>query len=123
MVTLPDWLAIAVGVGGILFGANCYYHLWKWARDCQQATVAVAYRRKVVMSPTLVELLLWSRKVPEQQNGQVFYRAKDVTIAIIRRDRRGWRTRRRIRRNRLPAQAASQHGSWAIKQDKVNERP
>jgi hypothetical protein len=113
-----DILSLTVGAAGVAAAVWFYYHLWKWARDCQQATVAVAFKRKVVMSPTLVELLLWSRKVPDQQNGQVFYRAKDVTIAIVKRDRRSWLTRRRLRKNRPPGQAESQHGTWAIRQDK-----
>src|SRR5215472_6940116 len=105
------------GVSGVFAAALFYYHLWKWAKDCRQATVAIAYKRKVVMSPTLVELVLWSRKVPDKQNGQVFYRAKDVTVAIIKRDRRGWLTRRRLQRGQKPAQAQAQHGTWSMKQD------
>ena len=117
-MTLVSWAGLVFGLAGITAAAWFYYHLWKWGRDCQQATVAIAYKRKVVMSPTLVELVLWSRKVPDQQNGQVFYRAKDVTIAIVKRDKRDWRTRRRLRKNQKPAQQA-QHGTWAIRQDKA----
>lgn len=119
-----NWLdvtSLAIGGCGIVAACWFYYHLWKWARDCQQATIAIAYKRKVVMSPTLVELLLWSRKVPEKQNGQVFYRAANVTIAIVKRDRRGWKTRWRIRQNRPPAQAESKLGTWAIKQDQPSD--
>lgn len=109
-------VALVVGVGGVVFGGGCYWQLRRWARDCQQATVAIAYKRKVVMSPTLVELVLWSRKVPDKQNGQVFYKAPNVTVAIIKRDRRSWLTRRRLAKRR-PARAEAQHGTWAIKQD------
>jgi hypothetical protein len=116
-----NWLdvgSVAIGGVGIIAAAWFYYHLWKWARDCQQATVVIAYKRKVVMSPTLVELLLWSRKVPERQNGQVFYKAPNVTVAIIKRDRRGWRDRWKIKKNQTP-QAQAKHGTWAMRQDET----
>jgi len=105
------------GVSGIFAACLFYYHLWKWARDCQQATVAIAYKRKVVMSPTLVELLLWSRKVPDGQNGQVFYRAANVTVAIVKRPRRKWH----LIHNGKPAQAQAQTGTWAMTQDKSED--
>jgi len=117
-----NWVEVgSLAFGGVGIFAACwfYYHLWKWARDCQQATVAIAYKRKVVMSPTLVELLLWSRKVPEKQNGQVFYKGANVTVAIIKRDKRMWWQRWHIRNNRPQAQAQSQYGSWAMKQDET----
>jgi hypothetical protein len=110
------WLVVVslvIGVAGAAAAAWFYYHLWKWARDCQQATVAIAYKRKVVMSPTLVELLLWSRKVPEGQGGQVFYRASNVTVAIVKREKRGRKTRRQIEKNAQPPRAQVQQGTWA----------
>ena len=119
-MTTLDIVCLALAVLGAGAAAWFYYHLWKWARDCQQATIAIAYKRKVVMSPTLVELLLWSRKVPDQQNGQTFYKAPNVTIAIVKRDKRGWRTRRRLTKNRQPGRAETQHGTWAMRQDKSN---
>jgi hypothetical protein len=109
-----------IGVVGIVAACWFYYHLWKWARDCQQATVAVAFKRKVVMSPTLVELLLWSRKVPDEQNGQVFYKGPNVTVAIIRRNRRTWRQRRQLRKNKQSARTGSVHGTVAPERDKSN---
>jgi hypothetical protein len=65
------------------------------------------------MTPTLVELLLWSRKVPDKQNGQVFYKAPNVTVAIIKRDRRSWRTRRQINERKRMPRAQSQAGTWS----------
>lgn len=117
VTTVIEIVAFVVGVGGVLFGINCYWHLRKWARDCQQATVAIAYKRKVVMSPTLVELLLWSRKVPDSQNGQTFYKAPNVTVAIIKRDKRGARTRWRLRKRK--ARIGSRFGSWSMRQDET----
>lgn len=113
--------ALAWGSGGFLGAVWFYYHLWKWGRDCQQATVVVAYKRKVVMSPTLVEVLLWSRKVPPGQGGQVFYKGGNVTIAVTRRQQRTWRQKRQIRRNRQPGQAQAQAGVWDVTQNKTNE--
>jgi hypothetical protein len=121
-VTPLDVVCLTVGVVGVASACWFYYHLWKWARDCQQATVAVAFKRKVVMSPTLVELLLWSRKVPDEQNGQVFYKGPNVTVAIIRRNRRTWWQRWQLRKRRT-AQTGSTHGTWSIKQDKTNATP
>ena len=114
------WLVVVslvIGVAGASAAAWFYYHLWKWARDCQQATIAVAFKRKVVMSPTLVELLLWSRKVPAGQNGQTFYRAGNVTVAIVKREKRSRKTRRQIDKNRPVPQAQSQSGTWAQQDD------
>lgn len=113
-------LAFVAGFCAVLAGWF-YYQLWKWARDCQQATVVVGYKRKVVMSPTLVELLLWSRKVPKEQSGQTFYKARDVTIAITKREQRSWRDRRRIRKNTQTPQAQSRLGTWSIKQDEEQQ--
>jgi hypothetical protein len=114
---MVEIVSLVIGVSGVLFGVNCYWHLRKWARDCQQATVAIAYKRKVVMSPTLVELVLWSRKVPDKQNGQVFYKAPNVTVAIIKRDRRSWRTRRQLRKNQT--KTGSRFGTWKLRQDET----
>lgn len=118
-MSLLDVVSLAIGIGGVAAACWFYYHLWKWARDCQQATVAIAYKRKVTMSPTLVELLLWSRKVPKGQSGQVFYKGPNVTVAIIKREQRTLRQRRQIRKNQT-AQTGSTHGTWAMKQDKSN---
>ena len=118
-------ISAVFGVSGVFAAALFYYHLWRWARDCQQATVAIAYKRKVVMSPTLVELMLWSRKVPDGQSGQVFYRAANVTIAIVKRPYRPWWTHWHIYRNGKrppqPSQAEAQTGTWAMKQDQAED--
>jgi len=112
-----DDISISIGAIGLILAGNFYYHLWQWARDCQSAVVAVAYKRKVVMSPTLVELLLWSRQVPEEQNGQVFYKAPNVTIAIVKRNKRTWQQRWEIRKNIRGPRMRSRFGSWSIRDD------
>jgi hypothetical protein len=109
-------LAFVAGFSLVLAGWF-YYHLWRWAKDCETATVAIAYKRKVVMSPTLVELLLWSRKVPKGQNGQVFYKGPNVTVAIVKPVHTS-----RERRHRL-GQAQSKMGTWAMRQDQNPKEP
>lgn len=78
-----------VGVLGLLFGANCYYHLWRWARDCQYARIAISFKGKVALDAPLVEWLLWSRKVRKdigrdrrRSKGRVVYRQRETAVAV-----------------------------------------
>jgi hypothetical protein len=54
--------------------------------------------------------------VPDKQNGQVFYKAPNVTVAIVKRDKRGPMTRWRMRKQRK-TRAESKHGTWSAEQN------
>lgn len=79
------YAAFAVGAVGILFGINCYVHLWKWARLCQRANIAIAYNRKVQLNAPLIEWLTWCRQLEgdEKSNGRTVYRNGKVSVAIL----------------------------------------
>jgi len=96
------------GIAGVAAAGWFYYHLWRWAKDCETAALVIAYKRKVVMSPTLVELLLWARKVPKDRNGQTFYKGPNVTVAIVKPLRKSARVKK------TPAQAESRTGTWSM---------
>lgn len=74
-----------LGLVGILFGANCYWHLWKWARMCQRANIAIAYNKRVQLNAPLIEWLTWCRQLEgdEKSKGRTIYRNGKVTVAIL----------------------------------------
>ena len=75
-----------VTVLAIVFAARCYVELWKWARQCQQAQIAVSYKRKVVLVAPLVEWLLWCNQLRENEaNGRVIYRMGQTSVALIKK--------------------------------------
>lgn len=79
------YAAIGFGVAGILFGLNCYIHLWKWARMCQRANIAIAYNRKVQLNAPLIEWLTWCRQLEgdEKSRGRTVYRNGKVSVVIL----------------------------------------
>lgn len=82
--TLVADIGYFVGLLGVLFGANSYYQLWRWARDCQHARIAIAFKRKVVLQAPLVEWLLWARKARKDHGsrGRVVYRQAGTSVAV-----------------------------------------
>lgn len=111
---MTQYLAYAFGVLGILFGARCYLELWRWARHCQRAKVAIAYNRRVQITAPLTEILAWANQLDddERSKGRVFYRNGKVAVAVLRPDvkrettttaRTFRRIRRRKRKESVPA--------------------
>lgn len=113
-----------VGVVGLIctavsaaFALSCYRHLRQWALECKSVRVAIAYKGKVKLEPTLEELMLWARKVPKDRTGQPFFGMGGVRIAIIRRVK----VPRQRKRNQQSDQngAPVREGTWSARDDTV----
>jgi hypothetical protein len=79
-------LIILAAVGWTL-GLWAAYGLWRWERQLTGARMAVAYKgKRVQMQPTLYEMLQWALRLDRDKlnNGQVFYRNGNVTLAILK---------------------------------------
>lgn len=78
--------AIVFGVLGIAFGLRCYLELWRWARQCQNAKIAIAHNRRVQINAPLSEWLAWANQLTrdEASTGRVVYRNNKVSVAILR---------------------------------------
>jgi hypothetical protein len=83
-VVIVTVIAVVCAVVAIAFALTFYRELWKWARECEHARVAIAYNRRVVMQPTLRDMLLWSREVDKNERGQAIFSRNKVTVAIVR---------------------------------------
>lgn len=73
-------------VAGVGYGLVCRRELKKWAYQCQNARIAVAYKRKVKLQAPLVEWLTWINMLDKDQasNGRTVYTMGGTTVAIIR---------------------------------------
>lgn len=78
--------SLLVALVAAAFAAKCYLELYRWARQCQNARIAVAYKRKVQLQAPLVEWLLWCNQLDQDKDsaGRVVYRNGAVTIAITK---------------------------------------
>lgn len=118
-VTPIDIGSAVVGVVGVVLAGRFYLELWRWARQCQQAQIAIAYKRKVQLSAPLVEWLLWCNQLQgAEENGRVVYRNGGITIAIIRRPK-GRAIPQRLRRRKQVAAPTTKEGRWAAKDETV----
>lgn len=80
-----DYVALALGAGGLAFGALSYSHLRRWVRHARSARIAIAYKRKVVLDAPLTEWIEWSHMLDKDQDrGRVVYRGGHVSVAIAR---------------------------------------
>lgn len=78
---------VAFGVLGTAYGITCYYKLWQWARQCQQARIVVAFKGRVTLNAPLLEWLLWCNMLDKDDstNGRVVYRNASTSVAIIKK--------------------------------------
>lgn len=92
-------ISLIVGVLGILFGLRCYYELWKWARQCQHARIAVEFKRKVKLDRPLVEWLSWANQLENDKaaNGHVVYMMGGTRIAVMKPGKRPGKVQQAIR--------------------------
>lgn len=83
---LFEYGSIAFGVLGVLWGVNCYVHLWKWARLCQGANIAIAYNRRVQLNAPLSDWLIWCRQLEgdEKTTGRTVYRNGKMSVSILK---------------------------------------
>lgn len=77
---------LLVGLAGVTFGARCYMELRRWARQCQHARIAIAYKQKVKLQAPLVEWLLWINQLDKDSDstGRVVYRIGGTSVAITK---------------------------------------
>ena len=81
-----DWILAGVAALAILFAVRCYLELYRWAKQCQRAEIAIAYNKRVQLRAPLVEWLGWANSLmgDDASRGRVVYRNGKVTIAILR---------------------------------------
>lgn len=74
----------AIGVLGFAFGAKCYLELWRWAKQCQNARIAIAYNRRVQLDAPLTEWLEWSSALRSQkETGRMVYRNGKMSVSVL----------------------------------------
>lgn len=119
-MTVLDIIVLVAGALGVAFGVRCYVELYRWARQCQGARIAIAMNRRVQLQAPLVEWLNWTNALEgdERSTGRVVYRNGKVTVAILkpadpdhghplrRVVHRAKHARARARSSRAPARAA-----------------
>lgn len=78
--------SIVVGVLGFAFGVRSYWELRKWARQCQNARIVVAYNRRVKLNAPLVDWLTWANMLDkdESSTGRVVYMNNKTSVAVVR---------------------------------------
>lgn len=78
--------AVIFGVCGLGFGLRCYWELRKWAKQCKEARIVVAYNRRVKMNAPLIEWLQWCNMLDKDESttGRVVYMNGKTSIAIVR---------------------------------------
>lgn len=83
---IVEAVAIVFGVLGVAFGVRSYVELRKWAKQCKEARIVVAYNRRVKMNAPLVEWLQWCNMLDKDESttGRVVYMNGKTSIAIVR---------------------------------------
>lgn len=112
-MTIIDIVSVAIGVAGLVFGAGCYWELWKWAQQCKGARIAIAYKRRVQLQAPLVEWLMWCNQLDKDKDshGRVVWRQGYASVAISKRV-----TPRRHLLHRTP-KPGLRHGTFQTKDD------
>lgn len=79
-------VAFIVGAFGLLFGLLCLYRLRSWEKQLAGARIAIAFKGKVKMDPSLLECMNWSRALmrDKHNNGRSFYKAGGTTVVILK---------------------------------------
>jgi hypothetical protein len=104
------------GLAGWIFGIRCYVETRSWARQCNGARIAIAYKRKVKLEAPLTEFILWCRQLDKDKRstGRTIYTMGSTTVAIIKRPDPPRVIRDRIKNlTRKPAALTS--GKWTSK--------
>lgn len=81
-----DYILLGVALVSFAFAALVYRELYRWARQCQRARIAIAYKRKVQLQAPLVEWLGWCNLLEsdERSSGRVVWRQGHATVAILK---------------------------------------
>lgn len=77
----------ALAIIGISYGFLCYYKLWKFARQCQQARIVVAQKGRVRLNAPLLEWLLWCNMLDQDKdaNGRMILNLSGMSVSIIKK--------------------------------------
>ena len=110
--------AVTTGFFMVLSGW-LWWKLLGWVKVGRYGRIAIAFKRKVQLQAPLTEFYLWTRQLPEGENGRVIYRNGGVTVAIVKPvvPPNRLQTWVRSKRTKHVPQAASKQGTWSIKQD------
>lgn len=115
-MTWVDIACVAFGVVGWAYAVKCYRELFKWARQCQRARIAVAYKEKVRLEGPLVEWLGWCNALDKdkESRGRVVYRMGGTSVAVIKGVKPVGKTRQAVASaKRRRANAAPKTGKWS----------
>lgn len=76
----------AVGATGFLFGLLFGWRLYRWEKQLRGAKLAIAFKGRVKMSPTIHDLLKWALVLDrdKRNTGQAFFRMGGTTVAILK---------------------------------------
>ena len=121
------YIAVALAITTVIstaFAVRFYMELWKWAKQCQRAQIAIAYKRKVKLSAPLVEWLLWCNQLKDKdENGRVVFSLGGTSVAILKGKTPPSRIRQALRTGRKqPKRTAApieRTGSWSAKDETV----
>lgn len=85
MNTLTLIFAIAAFVA-VAFAIKFYFELWKWAKQCQNARIAIAYKGRVKINAPILEWLLWTNLMDRDKDakGRQMYGMGGTNIALIK---------------------------------------
>ena len=81
-----DLICAAVAIVAIGFAGFTYRELWRWAKQCQNARIAIAYNNRVQLSAPLDEWLGWANQLgsDDASRGRMIYKANKVSVSILR---------------------------------------
>lgn len=83
-VAIASWIVTLIAVA---FAVKFYTELHKWARQCQGARIAIAYKTKVKLHAPLTEWLAWVNMLDKDKasTGRVVYQMGGTSVAITKR--------------------------------------
>jgi hypothetical protein len=87
---LLDIALTVVAVVSVVFGAVCYREARKWAKQCRNARIVVAHKRRVKLNAPLVDWLTWANSLDQDESstGRIVYLNDKTSVAIVRPDKR-----------------------------------
>ena len=122
-MSVVEYISIGFGLFGICFGLRCYRELYKWARQCQHARIAIAYKRRVQLQAPLVEWVKWCNQLDKDKDshGRVVWRQGYASVAITKAVYPPGRFKTLIRkwRTRNVEQQPAREGSWSAQDETV----
>jgi hypothetical protein len=77
----------AIAVAALGYCGRLYLELWRWARQCQHARIAVSYKGKVQLQAPILEWILWANQLDldKDSNGRVVWRSDKTAVAIAKK--------------------------------------